>query len=32
MFARADDRFLANLDRWHRGEPVAPAVDFSAGY
>jgi phosphoglycerate dehydrogenase-like enzyme len=32
MFARAVDRFLTNLDRWHRGEPVAPAVDLVAGY
>ena len=32
MFARAADRFLANLDRWHRGEPVAPQVDLVAGY
>lgn len=32
MFARAVDRFLANLDRWHRGEPVAPQVDLAAGY
>lgn len=32
MFARAVDRFLANLDLWHRGEPVAPQVDLAAGY
>jgi len=32
MFARAVDRFLVNLDRWHRGEPVAPQVDLVAGY
>ena len=32
MFARAVDRFLANLDRWHRGEPVAPQVDLAHGY
>jgi hypothetical protein len=32
MFTRAVDRFLANLDRWHRGDPVAPAVDLAAGY
>jgi phosphoglycerate dehydrogenase-like enzyme len=32
MFARAVDRFLANLDRWHRGEPVMPQVDLAAGY
>jgi phosphoglycerate dehydrogenase-like enzyme len=32
MFTRAVDRFLANLDRWHRGEAVGPAVDLAAGY
>ncbi len=32
MFARAAERFCANLDRWHRGEPVEPAVDLAAGY
>lgn len=32
MFVRAVDRFLANLDRWHRGEPVAPQVDLALGY
>ncbi|WP_353229268.1 D-2-hydroxyacid dehydrogenase [Novosphingobium sp.] len=32
MFVRSVDRFLANLDRWHRGEPVAPAVDLARGY
>jgi phosphoglycerate dehydrogenase-like enzyme len=32
MFTRAVERFLANLDRWHRGEAVAPAVDLRAGY
>ncbi len=32
MFVRAVDRFLANLDRWHRGEPVMPAVDLARGY
>ena len=32
MFARAVDRFLANLDRWRNGEPVAPQVDLAAGY
>ncbi|WP_420382473.1 D-2-hydroxyacid dehydrogenase [Novosphingobium sp.] len=32
MFMRAVERFLANLDRWHRGEPVAPMVDLTAGY
>ncbi len=32
MFARAADRLLANLDRYHAGQPVSPAVDYSAGY
>jgi phosphoglycerate dehydrogenase-like enzyme len=32
MFVRAVDRFIANLDRWHRGEPVMPAVDLARGY
>lgn len=32
MFLRAAERFLANLDRWHKGEPVQPQVDLSLGY
>ena len=32
MFARSAERFLANLDRWHRGEPVEPRVDLALGY
>lgn len=32
MFARAADRFLDNLARWERGEPVAPQVDLTLGY
>jgi phosphoglycerate dehydrogenase-like enzyme len=32
MFVRAVERFLANLDRWQRGEPVTPQVDLAAGY
>lgn len=32
MFARAVERFLANLERWRGGEPVSPAVDYPAGY
>lgn len=32
MFHRAAERFLANLDRFHRGEPVAPRVDLALGY
>ncbi|UVI38094.1 D-2-hydroxyacid dehydrogenase [Qipengyuania spongiae] len=32
MFQRSADRFLANLDRWHRGEPVEPRLDPGLGY
>ena len=32
MFVRAATRFLENLDRWHKGEPVEPRVDLSLGY
>ena len=32
MFVRSAERFLDNLDRWHRGEPVEPRVDLSLGY
>ncbi len=32
MFVRAAERFLDNLARWHKGEPVAPQVDLSLGY
>ncbi|MFC0590640.1 D-2-hydroxyacid dehydrogenase [Novosphingobium aquiterrae] len=32
MFARAAERFLVNLERWHGGEPVAPQVDLARGY
>lgn len=32
MFARSAERFLANLDRWQRGEPVSPRVDLELGY
>ena len=32
MFARSVDRFLVNLDRWQRGEPVTPQVDLALGY
>ena len=32
MFVRAAERFLANLDRWHKGEPVEPRVDLTLGY
>ena len=32
MFLRGADRFLANLDRWHRGEAPHNVVDLSLGY
>lgn len=32
MFIRSAERFLANLDRWHRGEPLTHVVDLEAGY
>ena len=32
MFVRAAQRFLANLDRWHRGEPLHHVVDLELGY
>lgn len=32
MFARSAQRFLENLARWERGEPVAPQVDLTLGY
>lgn len=32
MFVRSAERFLDNLDRWHRGEHVEPRVDLSLGY
>lgn len=32
MFQRSATRFLANLDRWHAGEPVAPRFDPMTGY
>jgi phosphoglycerate dehydrogenase-like enzyme len=32
MFARSVERFLANLERWHAGEPVSPRVDLELGY
>ncbi len=32
MFVRAAERFLANLDRWRRGEPLANRVDLALGY
>ena len=32
MFLRGAERFLANLDRWHRGEPLHHIVDLVRGY
>ena len=32
MFQRSADRFVENLHRWHKGEPVEPRMDLSAGY
>jgi phosphoglycerate dehydrogenase-like enzyme len=32
MFARSAQRFLENLARWERGEPVAPQVNLTLGY
>ncbi len=32
MFLRGADRFLANLERWHRGEPLQHVVDLERGY
>lgn len=30
--ARAGDRFVTNLERYRRGEPLAPLVDYTNGY
>ena len=32
MFQRSADRFIDNLGRWARGEPVEPQVDLTLGY
>ncbi len=32
MFRRASERFIANLVRWHRNEPVSPQVNLKLGY
>lgn len=32
MFQRSADRFIANLARWHAGEPVEPRMDLALGY
>ena len=32
MFQRSADRFIENLQRWEKGEPVEPQMDLDAGY
>ncbi|MFN3516882.1 MAG: D-2-hydroxyacid dehydrogenase [Novosphingobium sp.] len=32
MFERSAARFLENLGRYHRGEPLEPRVDYTLGY
>ena len=32
MFARSAQRFLENLERYGRGEPLEPRVDYALGY
>ena len=32
MFQRSAKRFLANLERFHKAEPLEPLVDYAAGY
>lgn len=32
MFQRSATRFLANLERFHKGERLEPLVDYAAGY
>lgn len=32
MFQRSADRFVENLERWHKGEPVWPQLDLDLGY
>jgi phosphoglycerate dehydrogenase-like enzyme len=32
MFVRGAERFLDNLGRWHRGEPLRHQVDLALGY
>lgn len=32
LFPRAAERFLANLDRWKRGDPLESVVDLTLGY
>ena len=32
MFQRSADRFVENLERWNKGEPVEPRLDLDLGY
>jgi phosphoglycerate dehydrogenase-like enzyme len=32
MFIRSAERFLKNLDRWHKGQALEPQVDLALGY
>lgn len=32
MFMRSADRFIENLARWEKGEPVQPQMDLALGY
>ena len=32
MFQRSADRFIENLERWHKGDPVQPQLDLELGY
>ena len=32
LFPRAAERFLGNLHRWHRGDPLESIVDLTQGY
>ncbi len=32
MYVRSAERFLDNLDRWHRGDPLLHQVDLARGY
>jgi len=32
VFQRSAERFLVNLERYHRGERLEPLVDYAAGY
>jgi phosphoglycerate dehydrogenase-like enzyme len=32
MFVRSAERFIANLERYGRGEPLEPQVDLTLGY